>query len=109
MGPHFIGIMSLVVRHKATVMIAGLATNCHEMLNCGIMYVYADSPPLKFDVSQHFSDFRIAFDNCYDELIGTSNLKEKSILESKFDLAANSMPFKPFNIYTIIRDTVRGC
>jgi hypothetical protein len=77
---------------ESVVSIGGTGTS-----NCGIMYNHTDSPPLRFDVSQYFSDFKIAFDKYYNELIGTSNLKEKPTLESNFDLAVNSMPFKPFD------------
>jgi hypothetical protein len=45
----------------------------NKMLKCGIIYETTNKPPLEFNVTQYFTDFKEAFHKYYNELIGSPN------------------------------------
>jgi hypothetical protein len=59
-------------------------------------------------VTQYFTDFKVAFEKYYDELIGTANLTKKPVLEFNFNTAISKMPFKPFDISTMSSSRLQG-
>jgi hypothetical protein len=72
-----------------------ISSNNNNTPKCRITYDPTHAPALEFNVDQYYVD-KSAFQKCYDELIGRTNLRMKPIRERNFYNAINTMPFKPF-------------
>lgn len=75
---------------------ASVTIGTTSKVSCGIIYDPSKSPALIFVVDEYFEDFKKAFNNYYDDLLGTSNKAPNVGLQSKFDSAVNGMKVGPF-------------
>jgi hypothetical protein len=66
-------------------------------VSCGIIYDPSKRPALIFVVDEYFEDFNKAFNNYYNDLLGTTNKTPNVGLQSKFDAAINGMKVGPFS------------
>ena len=75
---------------------ANVTIGTSRKVSCGIIYDPSKSPALIFVVDEYFEDFKKAFNNYYDDLLGTSNKAPNVGLQSKFDSTVNGMKVGPF-------------
>jgi hypothetical protein len=64
---------------------------------CGILYNPSKQPSLEFDVNKYFDDFKKAYNDYYDDVIGTAVKSPDITLQASFDAAINGMPESPFS------------
>lgn len=66
-------------------------------VSCGIIYDLSKRPTLVFVVDKYFEDFKKAFSDYYNDLLGTTGKAPNTKLQSDFDLAINGMLAGPFS------------
>ncbi|MGC1132361.1 MAG: hypothetical protein WA941_06035 [Nitrososphaeraceae archaeon] len=65
-------------------------------VSCGIIYDPSKRPALLFVVDIYFEDFKKAFSDYYNDLVGATGKATNTKLQSDFDLAINGMLVGPF-------------
>lgn len=66
-------------------------------VSCGIIHDPSKRPALVFVVDKYFEDFKKAFSDYYNDLLGTTGKAPNIRVQSDFDLAINGMLAGPFS------------
>jgi hypothetical protein len=77
--------------------VANVDIGTTSTVSCGIIYDLSKLPALIFVVDIYYEDLKKAFDNYYDDLLGTNIKMPDPQMESDFDSPVNGMKVSPFS------------